>query len=188
MTDFDGLIKKIMDPNTWYESLAFEAYANTWYYTIYDREGKEPYLTRFWVTPPRRVEIQDTSSPFESSNSVLLHYFHKGDDDDALHDHPWNFNTTILSGGYDEQLPPPMYNARNYFEDPLHGPEILSEYKFKRRTGDIIARKATDLHMVVNVRPDTWTLVTTGMYIRTWGFHPEGEAWVNWRDYLGIEA
>ena len=32
-----------------------------------------------------------------------LHYFIRGDEDDAPHQHPWNFKTLVLSGTYDDE-------------------------------------------------------------------------------------
>jgi len=62
---------------------------------IMDRQGKEPYLIRYYLLFIDRSE----SFPF----NIFIHKFLKGDDDE-LHDHPWGYFTFILSGGYNEVL------------------------------------------------------------------------------------
>ena len=57
---------------------------------ILDRQSNIPYLTRYYLFLKERKWF-----PF----NIFLHNFHKGDPDD-LHDHPWNYRTIILAGGY----------------------------------------------------------------------------------------
>ena len=57
---------------------------------ILDRESNEPYLERFYLFLKDRGNF-----PF----NIFLHRFLKSDPDD-LHDHPWNYRTLILWGGY----------------------------------------------------------------------------------------
>ena len=168
----------------WWEQAAVDAAIAGHARHIRARDGKALYLSRFWLTPPHISDDND----LESGNSLLLHYFHQGDDDDALHDHPWDFDTTILSGGYTEQLPPPPDPAYGNPFKVITGPPLLSEYSHKRRVGDRIFKKSTDMHMAMNPLPGTWTLVRTAPRFRDWGFHPEGKPWVPWREYLGVPA
>ena len=172
----------LKQPHTWWEQAAIEATIAGHSHHIIGRQDESLYLSRFWLTSP----IIDDRGRLESGNSTLLHFFHRGDDDEALHDHPWDFNTTVLSGGYTEQLPPPLVGMV-YWKS---GPELLSEYALKRRVGDRVFKKAHDLHMAMNPLPDTWTLVTTGARSknRDWGFHPPGKKWVPWQEYLGVSA
>jgi hypothetical protein len=62
---------------------------------ILDRESNEPYLERYYVFLKDRRRF-----PF----NVFVHKFLKGDKDD-VHDHPWNYSTLILKGGYWEWIP-----------------------------------------------------------------------------------
>jgi hypothetical protein len=57
---------------------------------INDREDNEPYLERYYVFLKDRNNF-----PF----NIFIHKFLKSDPDD-LHDHPWEFRTFILAGGY----------------------------------------------------------------------------------------
>ena len=62
---------------------------------INDRLSQEPYLERYYVFLKERNHF-----PF----NIFLHKFLKGDPDD-VHDHPWNYVTVILKGGYYEITP-----------------------------------------------------------------------------------
>lgn len=110
----------------------------------------DDYLRRWWVVPRN-----------EGAN-VYLHDIRRSDDDRALHDHPWNWTTRVLSG--------------RYFE---HTPDGV----FERKAGDIVSRKATDLHRI-EIRPgeNAITLFVTGPKVREWGFAcPQG--WRHWKEF-----
>ena len=58
------------------------------------RQG-EVYLTR-WTLVGKRGE---------GNWRVFLHYFHRSDYDEALHDHPWPFWSLVIWPGYYEVTP-----------------------------------------------------------------------------------
>jgi hypothetical protein len=162
---------------TWWERDAADAIAMGNVDFIKDRARRGIYLVRCWLTQPKRDENNDP----ESAESALLHYFVQPDDDEALHDHPWDFRTTILAGGYWEHLPPVDWKP---------GSELGPEWKARRiphAAGETISHRAADLHCVGAVLGPTWTLVRTGRRVRDWGFHPPGERWQYWRAYLGLD-
>jgi hypothetical protein len=136
------------------------------------RNGRRLYLVRCWLTPPK-VSAEDR---FDSGDSVLLHYFAEPDDDGALHDHPWAFRTTVLSGGYWEELPGSFVSKT--------GPGPMRTDLRSIGAGATVEHQANDLHAVASISPETWTLVRTGPRVRDWGFHPAGKPWVGWREYL----
>ena len=112
--------------------------------------GDPTYLQRWFVIP--RNEWQNT-------------YLHRGlrdDDDRALHDHPWDNVSLLLTGSYRE---------------------ITPDGTFIREPGALIYRKATDSHRLELVDGKPWvSLFFTGPRVREWGFHcPNG--WVHWRDF-----
>ena len=158
----------------WWYHAAIQAMSQGHYYLIDSRQEPGVYLARFWLSKPKPGQHDKWSS----GNSSLLHWILKADDEDALHTHPWHFRTQILSGGYDEHLPPADW-VRGKFGP---GPGITK----KHVAGDVVYRKLNQLHCVKNVLPDTWTLVTTGPKKIDWGFHPEGQEWEYYRDYLGL--
>src|SRR5216684_5751014 len=73
-------------------------------------------LQRWFVVP--RNEI----------TNIYLHRFLRSDEDRALHDHPWDNRSWILSGEYVEHL--------------LDGTSIT------RHEGDVVERKAIEAHRV----------------------------------------
>lgn len=159
-----------------WERAAFDAMSRGRFRAIPSRTGNHLYLARFWLTPPVHCDDHE----FESGNSILLHHIVRADDDSAVHDHPWDFATRVLSGGYLERRPDSI------IRDGDHGP--CEFHRVFHNAGEDVRRYATDLHLIESVLPDTWTLVTTGPRTREWGFHPAGEPWVPWRRFLGIET
>lgn len=107
-------------------------------------------LQRWYVLP---------RNPFAN---VYLHRFLRSDDDRALHDHPADNKSWILSGEYLEHLQDSSCVTR--FE------------------GDIVERRAIEAHRVELVTGPAVTLFFTGPRIRDWGFYcPRG--WVRWQDF-----
>jgi hypothetical protein len=133
---------------------------------IRDREGKNPYLSRHYLTGGPRME--DGSNPFEANGDpkrdivwgkrgpigIYLHKFHQGDDAGELHNHPWKWAfSVVLAGGYSEE----------------------------RRQGDkVIRRRVAPLslnfilgstyHRVDLYERDAWTIFVVGKKVTGWGF------------------
>jgi hypothetical protein len=85
-------------------------------------------------------------------------------DDRHLHDHPFNYMTLILKGGYWEHL---QDGSRTWY-----GP------------GSIRFAKANTLHRLeLPEGQDAWTLFFTGTRIRKWGFQTE-DGWIDFKTYL----
>jgi hypothetical protein len=106
-----------------------------------------PLLTRWFVYRSNRV-------------GVFVHLFHRSDNDRHFHDHPWDFCSLLLSGGYVEHTPAGA---------------------FWRRRFSVLFRPAKCKHRVEIKRP-TWTLVVRLRHQRQWGFWTES-GWVNWITY-----
>lgn len=96
---------------------------------------------------------------------VRIHEILRSDQDRHLHDHPWNFISLILSGGYTEHTPE---GVRKY------GPMSL------------LYRRAEALHRLT-LEGTAWTFVVTGPKKRSWGFQTE-RGWVYYRDYEKVLA
>ena len=120
--------------------------------------GGEPslYLRRYFIFRTERFP----------NNRIFLHFIARDDDDRDLHDHPWDFSSFILKGGYKEYLP---------------GGEkrLLFDFDFVRNPAEHTHR--VELH---DGEP-AWTLVHAGKARRIWGFHTK-DGWVDWRSYLGL--
>jgi hypothetical protein len=93
---------------------------------------------------------------------VMLHRFELPDQNAHAHDHPWDFESLILEGGYVQE----SNGALTIF-----------------RAGDRNARRAEEPHHIAELlEVPTWTLVVAGPERREWGFAtPEG--WVRWPSY-----
>lgn len=150
-------------------------------------DAKKLLFARFWLTRPRI----GSSGRLDSGESILLHVL-ASPDSGAMHDHPWNFTSTILAGGYRERLPNSEWQQKyedtltpDYFVIPpeIRGP-FTTELK-KYVVGDTIHHDATDIHSIAEVDDGTWTLVRTGRKKRVWGFFPPGELWVPYDKYIG---
>jgi hypothetical protein len=167
----------------WWKHAAITAVTWGQYIVIPGRQDTDAYLARYWLTPPVKDE-----DGYSSSGSIVLHQFIRGDDDGALHNHPYDFTTTILHGGYDEVVG----DLRIFLPDGKQMPdglEILGPFEkdwatIPRRVGDQVRKRSHEIHMATNPLPDTWTLVQTGPRVRDWGFYPPGKPFVPWRQFV----
>lgn len=98
-------------------------------------------------------------------NESLNLYLHETlrDDDDVMHDHPWDNTSFVIRGGYVEHTP-------------------LATYR--RLPGDLVQRKAVDAHRLELLGEPSISLFMTGPKIRDWGFHCPG-GWVPWQQLTG---
>lgn len=94
---------------------------------------------------------------------IRLHHILRSDNDRHFHDHPFDFVSIILRGGYIEYRPD---------ERPrLFLPK------------DFLYRRAEQLHYLKLIGTRTaWTLVLAGPRRRAWGFMT-ADGWVDARDY-----
>lgn len=99
--------------------------------------------------------------------TIRLHNIMRSDDDRHLHDHPFDFVSLLLTGGYFETLPTPKVNG--------------SRMRYRPRFS-IVRKRAEDLHSLTLTRP-VWTLVFAGPKRRDWGFATE-RGWVPNHRYL----
>ena len=93
-------------------------------------------------------------------------YAHRFDNADVrtFHDHPWNFVSVILRGGYVE--------AQAVWDDTSFWPVDTKPRRL--RAGSINRKRATELHYVARLlRKPTWTLVLVGRRQRKWGYVDE---------------
>lgn len=98
--------------------------------------------------------------------SICLHQIHRSDEDEDCHDHPFDFWSLILRGGYWEHQ---QNGARTW-----HGP------------CSFLRRKAEDRHRL-ELKPGltAWTLCIKFARNpeREWGFW-RGETFIPWRQYI----
>lgn len=139
------------------------------------RGDQKTYLYRVHLTPFRWWKLP----------RLYLHIFQRPDEDRHLHDHPWDFDTTVLWGGYEE-----VSHVMDVDGKPT-GQFIVDKLSFlsKRK------RKATHAHKITRLlSPVVVTLVSrSNSRFREWGFWVdfEGERrteweWIKWTDYMGL--
>lgn len=121
---------------------------------------------------------------------MYIHRFMRSDSD-TPHDHPWNFFTYVISGGYKE-----VFYSKSKPQHKDNKFSALWEKSLRTRLpGSIAYRNATDIHQVVVERPyemeeieqAPFTVCLIGPRIRDWGFWSEdGATFTDWRKYLNI--
>lgn len=109
--------------------------------------------------------------------NVYLHYIPLPDQDktksgseDCSHNHPWDFISFVLWGGYTEG----MYSEWNV------------RTTLQRKWLSFGKRKAQDFHKILDVKPNTWTLVITGPVKNEWGFL-EDTGFTHYMTFLGLK-
>lgn len=138
-------------------------------FTVYGLETGEPYLKRLRVI----------STPWFG---IFLHHILSSDPGIDPHNHPWDFVSLILRGGYEEH---------NYTSHTT----MLGGYKVhwniwikERRPGRFHFRRANDRHMVVLEEGKTaWTLVLHFRRKNEWGFWTLPDRFVKSEDYFNGE-
>jgi hypothetical protein len=130
-------------------------------------ENGAPYLSRYKLHGWMPDDQVDTPC------SVYLHNIHQHDLDPAPHSHPWEWSQTmVLSGGYTE--------TRGILQDGKFAELVCRGY----RIGEGYFMPGDQLHRIIMVSPDTWTLFVVGPKRKSWGFAVEGRGLVPWRERL----
>lgn len=115
------------------------------YCLILDRDGKTPYLERYYILLKDRKWF-----PF----NIVIHKVLRSDLDD-LHDHPWPYATLILKGGYWETT------TKGHF--------------WRRPGWFTVRRATALHRLELEPGAECWTLFFMGPQLRDWGFVRDGE-------------
>lgn len=107
---------------------------------------------------------------------IYVHFIYREDLDRDPHDHPWNFASLILRGGYTEELHKNPHTGRAGAEQASY--ERWSFHKFPLHHA----------HRIRHVEPGTATLMFVGPKCRTWGFYDATGDWIDYREYLGVNG
>jgi hypothetical protein len=150
---------------------------------IYDRAGVSPYLSRWYLLGAPKASdgkpvFNSTGNPRDGITwndrkgpvAIYLHKFHRGDDDEETHNHPWLWSVAIiLSGGY--------YEYRLGNDNQLHRRTFLP--------GMINLIRGNDFHRVDLVGNESWSLFIAGPRVSSWGFWDRKERrCVPWREFI----
>lgn len=99
-------------------------------------------------------------------------------DERTFHDHPWNYTTVILRGGYTEHTPvgfqPHQVETTTQYDghDPITYTQSTAIYHGQ---GSILRRRASSWHyLTLENGTETWTLFAVGRKRQRWGFLVDG--------------
>lgn len=114
---------------------------------------------------------------------LYLHWIYFADGDRDPHDHPWNFWSFIVRGGYTEciwKMQPGLGALR---VTPARWRREDDPGRVARRGRFSLHRHPTSIaHTIAELKPGTVTLVFVGRRQREWGFWtPDG--FVEWKAY-----
>jgi hypothetical protein len=118
-----------------------------------------PYISRFTLR----------ESP--DGGHIYLHFFHRGDADRDLHNHPWPGRSFVLAGGY--------------WEERLRSDGSIARHKFLPGETNIL--EPDTFHRVDLIEPERgcWTLFSTGPKAQSWGFRDRDTGvFTPWREAL----
>lgn len=126
------------------------------------------YMERYWIIPKKPY------LPF----AARLHHILRSDNDRDLHDHPWDYASYILDGGYWEILPK---SQKQPFADDRDENNVTKTWW---GPGSFRTASATTRHrLIVPAGKTAWTLFIHRPKSRDWGFGtPNG--WVHNEQYF----
>lgn len=142
----------------------------------------EPHLTLYQegqVYLERRYLI-----PRNQRANFYLHKFLKSDEDEALHDHPWNWCSIILKGHYTEHRQDGT-SRRGPGSIVLRKPEVAHRVELDRVNTGVVWQPGQRPEFTTREKP-VWTLFLTGKKTRVWGFHCR-LGWVPWTGFTAGE-
>lgn len=98
--------------------------------------------------------------------NIYIHWIYKADEDEHLHDHPWNYTSIVLSGKFWEAVKNTKENENKYEMNNLS-------------SGSISSQKAERTHKVyMLLSKKIITLFFTGPRFREWGYDVDGK-WID---------
>lgn len=162
---------------------------------IYDREGVDPYLSRYYILG--RPTMPDGSYAFDKYGNMLpgavssrhgdnfglyIHKFHRSDEDHALHNHPWQWAASlILAGGYREEKRVTLGTGDPRYSEPRYASVEARIF----RPGDINVLTSDTFHRVDLLDGEAWSIFLVGPRFSSWGFWDrESGAFMPWRAFL----
>lgn len=187
MSDFLWHVLAWIVSRPWIATWLIERSKRTPYYPITSRDGTEVYMDRWWLFNAYSKDEQGNAGPprWPSLPSVRVQHIMRPDDDEHMHDHPWDARTCILRNWYEEERPgDPAYAHDDAVASRWgkHYDEAIDT--FRREPGYTGPVLFNSYHRISRVAPGgVYTLWFTWKYQDTWGFLVEGVK-VPWREYL----
>jgi hypothetical protein len=131
----------------------------------------DPYLHRFYLW--RRSDAPSWVPSWFKRNlpGIYLHYFHRGDLDKELHNHPWGGSLSLII-------------TNGYREERLTETGVVSRLI---RPGSLNFIRYRDFHRVdlINPTKGAWTLFFSGARVQDWGFiDPDTRSYTDWETFV----
>ena len=131
-----------------------------------DETIEENYLARWWLAKIEAEHDHARLGPLPEHTRRTEHfnmYLHRmtGSDKRIHHNHPWPNASLVLEGEMLEHTP--------------LGSQV-------RRAGDMVYRRAEELHRLELISPVCWTLFLTGNKVQEWGFQLPNGRIVKWTE------
>lgn len=148
-----------------------------------DRDQRRGIFRRLTLVGPRGTFLRRAGIDVRLVG-VYLHRIDAPDPGIDLHDHPWSFASLVLRGGYlEEHAETREAPSLAWIAEQVNAPAscrsgVLRSWK----AGSFHRIRLHEAHRIVDVKPNTITLVLRGPKVRSWGFYlPLG--FVDQRDY-----
>lgn len=147
-------------------------------------DNGDAYLIRYFVWNSNQGPVKKPH--------VYLHHIVKSDPDREHHDHPWDFFSLILKGGYWEETPLPRKAVPDFDFDPNSKIKLVKYedggWGVRKWFGPLsfLRRPATWTHRLYLEKP-AWTLVYTRKKSREWGFHAL-KGWIHNKIFLDYKC
>ena len=144
---------------------------------IYDRAGLSPYLSRWYLIgrPKEGFDEHGDRAGAEGPHreepfGLYIHKFHRGDDDQELHNHPWRWSLSLmLWGGYVEERRGPDDRVTHRTVHPMRLNII----------------RGNDFHRVALLYGEAWSLFLAGPRTQGWGFwNRDSKRFTEWKEFL----
>lgn len=100
---------------------------------------------------------------------IYIHQILISDYDAHFHDHPWHFESRILSG--------------SYREDCTYHPKHSAIHSGLYEAGDTIRHDSRDAHRLTLQTPEVWTFVIAWGKRREWGYRLDPDTWMSHESY-----
>lgn len=157
------------------------------YYHITSRDGTDVYMRRWWLFNAYGKGEGDKTLPprWPWLPSIRVHHILRADDDDHMHDHPWNARTIVLRGWYEEERPGDIFHQGDTWREYTDARGTFTPREvFNRRAGYTGRVLFGQYHRISEVPPEgVYTLWFTWAYRGTWGFLVNGEK-IPYKTYL----
>ncbi len=117
-----------------------------------------------------------------TGHMIRVHKILRSDDRTHYHDHPFDFVSFILKGGYVEYSGTTVQSPPD--REAIASITITPKITLKRTylPGSIVRRRAEDLHALELLDGPAWTLVFAGPIRREWGFETS-DGWIEASKY-----